>query len=57
MFFVVVETSLYLQSIYVHSANLCEDWVLWLGEGHSVVLFRSYWGYEPVGAWGNTTCI
>jgi hypothetical protein len=29
----VVETSFYLQSVYIHSANVCEDWVLWLGEG------------------------
>jgi hypothetical protein len=40
--FVAVETPLYLQSVYVHSANWCEDWALWLGEGHSVVPFRGY---------------
>jgi hypothetical protein len=27
--------------IYIHLAN-CEDWVLWLGEGHSLVPLRSY---------------
>jgi hypothetical protein len=37
-----VETPFYLQSVYIHSANWCEDWVLWFGEGHSVVPFRSY---------------
>jgi hypothetical protein len=26
--------------VYIHSANWCEDWVLRLGEGHSVVPFR-----------------
>jgi hypothetical protein len=41
-FVVVVETPFYLQAVYVHSANWCEDWVLWLGEGHSVVPFHSY---------------
>jgi hypothetical protein len=41
-----------LQSVYIHSANWCEDWVLWLGEGHSVVPFRNYWGYEPGEVWG-----
>jgi hypothetical protein len=40
--FVVVETPFHLQSVYIHSANWCEDGVLWLGEGHSVVPFRSY---------------
>jgi hypothetical protein len=38
---VVVETPFYLQFVYIHSANWCEDWVLWLGEVHSVVPFRS----------------
>jgi hypothetical protein len=30
--------------IYIYSANWCEDWVQWLGEGHSavLVLFCSY---------------
>jgi hypothetical protein len=41
-FFVFVETPFYLQSVYIHSANWCEDWVLWPGEGHSLVPFRSY---------------
>jgi hypothetical protein len=41
----LVETSLYLQFVYIHSANWCEDWVLWLGEGHSIVPFPSYYGY------------
>jgi hypothetical protein len=36
------ETTFYLQYVYINSANWCEDWVLWLGEGHSVVPFRSY---------------
>jgi hypothetical protein len=31
-----------LFTIYIHSANCCEDWVLWLGEGHSLVPFRSW---------------
>jgi hypothetical protein len=31
--------------------------MLWLGEGHSVVPFHSYLGYEPDGAWGNNTYI
>jgi hypothetical protein len=39
---VVVETPFYLQSVYMHSANWCENWVLRLGEGHSLVPFRSY---------------
>jgi hypothetical protein len=34
----LVETPFYLQSVYMHSANWCEDWVLWLGERHSVVI-------------------
>jgi hypothetical protein len=38
----VVETPFYLQAVYKHSANWCENWVLWLGEGHSVVFFHSY---------------
>jgi hypothetical protein len=29
----LVETPFYLQSVYIHSANWCEDWVLWLEEG------------------------
>jgi hypothetical protein len=37
-----VEILFYLQSVYIHSANWCEDWVLWLGEWHSVVPFCSY---------------
>jgi hypothetical protein len=41
-YFVVVETPFYLQSVYKHSANWCEGWELWLGEGHSLVPFRSY---------------
>jgi hypothetical protein len=41
MEFFVVETPFYMQAAYIHSANWCEDWVLWLGEGHSVVPFRS----------------
>jgi hypothetical protein len=37
------ETPVYLQSVYyIRSANWCEDWVLWFGEGHSLVPFRSY---------------
>jgi hypothetical protein len=28
--------------IYIHSANWREDWVLWLGEGHSLAPFHSY---------------
>jgi hypothetical protein len=43
--------------IYIHSAKWCEDWVLWLGEGHSLVPYRSNCGYEPGGAWGNNTYI
>jgi hypothetical protein len=27
---------------YIHSANWYEDWVLWLGKGHSLVPFCSY---------------
>jgi hypothetical protein len=30
---VFVETPFCLQSVYIQSANWCEDWVLWLGEG------------------------
>jgi hypothetical protein len=45
--FVVVETPFYLRAVYIHSANWCEDWVLWLGEGRSVVPFRSL----GLGAW------
>jgi hypothetical protein len=41
MFVVVVGTQFYMQVVYIHSANWFEDWVLWLGEGHSVVRFRS----------------
>jgi hypothetical protein len=52
--FVVVETPFYLQAVYIHSTNWCEDWVLWLEEGHSIVPFRSY---EPGGAWGNNAYI
>jgi hypothetical protein len=40
--FIVVETPFYLQSVSIHSANWCEDLVLWLGKGHSLVPFRSY---------------
>jgi hypothetical protein len=36
------ETPFYFQYVHIHSANWCEDWVLWLGEGDSVVPFRSY---------------
>jgi hypothetical protein len=42
LFFFVVETPFYLQSVYIHAANWREDWVLWLGEGHLLVPFRSY---------------
>jgi hypothetical protein len=38
----VFETPFYLQVAYIYSHNWCEDWMLWLGEGHSVVPFRSY---------------
>jgi hypothetical protein len=31
-----------LQCVYIHSANCCEDWAQWLGEGHSLVPFHSY---------------
>jgi hypothetical protein len=41
-FFFSVPTPFDLQAVYIHSANLCEDWVVWLGEGHSVLPFRSY---------------
>jgi hypothetical protein len=57
------ETTFYLQRvyiyiyIYIHSANWCEDLVVWLGEGDSLVPFRSYLGYEPGGESGNNTCI
>jgi hypothetical protein len=44
-----IATTIYLQSVYIHSANWCKDWVLWLGEGLSLVSFRSYYGYEPGG--------
>jgi methyl coenzyme M reductase beta subunit len=40
--FFFFEAPFYLQSIYVHTAYWCEDGVLWLGEGHSLVPFRSY---------------
>jgi hypothetical protein len=40
--FFLVEIPFYLQSVYIHSSNLCEDWVLWLGKGHSLVPFRNY---------------
>jgi hypothetical protein len=35
---------IYIQHIYayIHSANWCENWVLGLGEGQSLVPFRSY---------------
>jgi hypothetical protein len=42
--FFFAENPLYLQAVYVRSASWCEDWVLWLGEGHSVVPFCSYYG-------------
>jgi hypothetical protein len=50
--FFLVETPFYLQSVFVHSANWCQDWVLWLREGYSLVPFHSYEGYEPGGVWG-----
>jgi hypothetical protein len=51
------ETAFYLHAVYTHSANWCEYWVLWLGEGYSVVPFHSYLGYEPGEAWGDNTYI
>jgi hypothetical protein len=36
------ENPFHLQSVYIHSANWCEVRVLWLGEGHSLLPFRSY---------------
>jgi hypothetical protein len=39
IFFSLVETPFYLQSVYIHSINWCEDW---LGEWHSLVSFHSF---------------
>jgi hypothetical protein len=33
------ENPFHLQAVYIGSANWCEDWTPWLGEGHSVVPF------------------
>jgi hypothetical protein len=42
---VVVGTPLYLQDVYIHLANWCEDWVLWLVEGEEIVCFLNFETY------------
>jgi hypothetical protein len=52
--FVVVETPFYLQSVFIYTFSKLASGLGVMAWGMALI---SYYGYVPVGAWGNSTYI